>query len=172
MPRNQILSNLQDILNLLPNLNLDKLVRSMFVKTNDTHLVSQGMYNSTKEHRAPIAQISLSEETYKCLVGERLRHVFMRRSYTCRQSSVPLPLFTILSATRSVSSKRGMWQMRFPKTRYSNNVAWNLSYLWINYVHLVHHIVHRRKEEEATDIKPTAAVDSKEAPTEKPNEQK
>lgn len=35
----KILYNLQDILNLLPNLNLENLVRSMFVKTNDMHLV-------------------------------------------------------------------------------------------------------------------------------------
>lgn len=36
---NKIVYNLQDILNLLPNLNVDILVRSMLVKTNDMHLV-------------------------------------------------------------------------------------------------------------------------------------
>lgn len=36
---NQILYNLQDIMNLLPNLNVDVLVRSMLVKTNDMHVV-------------------------------------------------------------------------------------------------------------------------------------
>ena len=36
---NQILYNLQNILNLLPNLNAEELVRSMLVKTNDVHLV-------------------------------------------------------------------------------------------------------------------------------------
>jgi hypothetical protein len=35
---NQINSNLQNILNLLPNLNVEALVRSMLVKTNDMHL--------------------------------------------------------------------------------------------------------------------------------------
>jgi 26S proteasome regulatory subunit N8 len=35
----QIAYNLQDILNLLPNLNVDELVRAMLVKTNDMHLV-------------------------------------------------------------------------------------------------------------------------------------
>lgn len=36
---NQISYNLQDIFNLLPNLNVEELVRSMLVKTNDMHLV-------------------------------------------------------------------------------------------------------------------------------------
>lgn len=36
---NQILYNLQNILNLLPNLNAEELVRSMLIKTNDVHLV-------------------------------------------------------------------------------------------------------------------------------------
>ena len=36
---NQIIYNLQNILNLLPNLNVEVLVRSMQVKTNDMHLV-------------------------------------------------------------------------------------------------------------------------------------
>ena len=31
--------NMQNIFNLLPNLNVDELVRSMLVKTNDMHLV-------------------------------------------------------------------------------------------------------------------------------------
>lgn len=35
---NQIAYNLQDIVNLLPNLNVDELVTSMLVKTNDLHL--------------------------------------------------------------------------------------------------------------------------------------
>jgi 26S proteasome regulatory subunit N8 len=35
---NQILYNLQNIFNLLPNLNIEDLVRSMQVKTNDLHL--------------------------------------------------------------------------------------------------------------------------------------
>mmetsp|Transcript_16991 Transcript_16991/g.25120 ORF Transcript_16991/g.25120 Transcript_16991/m.25120 type:complete len:316 (-) Transcript_16991:139-1086(-) len=35
----QILYNLQDIFNLLPNLNLEDLIKSMLVKTNDIHLV-------------------------------------------------------------------------------------------------------------------------------------
>jgi 26S proteasome regulatory subunit N8 len=35
----QIIYNLQNIVNLLPNLNIDALVRSMLVKTNDMHLV-------------------------------------------------------------------------------------------------------------------------------------
>jgi 26S proteasome regulatory subunit N8 len=34
----QISSNLQNILNLLPNLNVDELVKSMLVKSNDIHL--------------------------------------------------------------------------------------------------------------------------------------
>lgn len=36
---NQITYNLQNIFNLLPNLNVAELVQSMFVKTNDMHLV-------------------------------------------------------------------------------------------------------------------------------------
>lgn len=36
---NQIIYNLQNILNLLPNLNVDELVKSMLVKTNDMYLV-------------------------------------------------------------------------------------------------------------------------------------
>jgi len=36
---NQISYNLQNILNLLPNLNVEELVKSMLVKTNDMHLV-------------------------------------------------------------------------------------------------------------------------------------
>lgn len=36
---NQIAYNLQNIINLLPNLNVDELVKSMLVKTNDMHLV-------------------------------------------------------------------------------------------------------------------------------------
>jgi len=36
---NQITYNLQNILNLLPNLNVEELVKSMFIKTNDMHLV-------------------------------------------------------------------------------------------------------------------------------------
>ena len=36
---NQILYGLQDIVNLLPNLNVDSLVRSMMVKSNDYYLV-------------------------------------------------------------------------------------------------------------------------------------
>lgn len=35
---NQINSNLQNILNMLPNLNVEALVRSMLVKTNDMYL--------------------------------------------------------------------------------------------------------------------------------------
>ncbi|CAM9495457.1 unnamed protein product [Ascophyllum nodosum] len=36
---NQIVYNMQNIFNLLPNLNVDEMVRSMLVKTNDMHLV-------------------------------------------------------------------------------------------------------------------------------------
>jgi 26S proteasome regulatory subunit N8 len=36
---NQITYNLQNIFNLLPNLNVDELVKSMLVKTNDMYLV-------------------------------------------------------------------------------------------------------------------------------------
>lgn len=36
---NQITYNLQNIFNLLPNLNVDELVKAMLVKTNDMHLV-------------------------------------------------------------------------------------------------------------------------------------
>lgn len=35
----QITANLQNIMNLLPNLNVEELVRSMYIKTNDMHLV-------------------------------------------------------------------------------------------------------------------------------------
>mmetsp|Transcript_40672 Transcript_40672/g.112963 ORF Transcript_40672/g.112963 Transcript_40672/m.112963 type:complete len:332 (-) Transcript_40672:96-1091(-) len=38
-PNNAILYNMQTILNLLPNLTVDKLVRSMLVKSNDMHLI-------------------------------------------------------------------------------------------------------------------------------------
>ncbi len=37
-PSNQIVYNLQDVLNLLPNLNVEELVKSMIIKTNDMHL--------------------------------------------------------------------------------------------------------------------------------------
>ena len=37
-PNNHILYNLQNIFNLLPNLNVEVLVRSMQVKTNDIHM--------------------------------------------------------------------------------------------------------------------------------------
>lgn len=36
---NQIVYNLQDLFNLLPNLNVESLVKSFYVKTNDMHLV-------------------------------------------------------------------------------------------------------------------------------------
>ncbi|CAM9092513.1 unnamed protein product [Chrysoparadoxa australica] len=36
---NQIIYNMQNIFNLLPNLNVDELVRSMLVKSNDMHMV-------------------------------------------------------------------------------------------------------------------------------------
>ena len=36
---NQIIYNLQNIFNLLPNLNVEELMKSMFVKTNDMHMV-------------------------------------------------------------------------------------------------------------------------------------
>ncbi len=36
---NQISYNLQNILNLLPNLNVEELVKSMLIKTNDMHLI-------------------------------------------------------------------------------------------------------------------------------------
>ncbi len=40
LPMNhQIAHNLQDIVNLLPNLNVEELVKAMLVKTNDMHLV-------------------------------------------------------------------------------------------------------------------------------------
>lgn len=38
-PNREILNNAQTILNLLPNLNVDELVRSIYVKTNDLHMV-------------------------------------------------------------------------------------------------------------------------------------
>ena len=41
---NQVMYNLQDIFNLLPNLNVESLVKAFMVKTNDTHLV---VYMST-----------------------------------------------------------------------------------------------------------------------------
>jgi len=37
---NQIIYNLQNIFNLLPNLNVDEFVKSMLIKTNDLHLIS------------------------------------------------------------------------------------------------------------------------------------
>lgn len=36
---NQIIYNMQTVFNLLPNLNIDELIRSLIVKTNDMHLV-------------------------------------------------------------------------------------------------------------------------------------
>mmetsp|Transcript_9646 Transcript_9646/g.10986 ORF Transcript_9646/g.10986 Transcript_9646/m.10986 type:complete len:295 (+) Transcript_9646:272-1156(+) len=36
---NQVVYNMQDIFNLLPNLNIESLVKSFFIKTNDMHLV-------------------------------------------------------------------------------------------------------------------------------------
>lgn len=36
---NKILYNLQDIINLLPNLNVDELIKSMMIKSNDQYLV-------------------------------------------------------------------------------------------------------------------------------------
>ena len=36
---NQIIYNMQTVLNLLPNLNVEELVRAMMMKTNDMHLV-------------------------------------------------------------------------------------------------------------------------------------
>lgn len=36
---NQIIYNMQDIVNLLPNLNVDELVKSVLIKSNDIHLV-------------------------------------------------------------------------------------------------------------------------------------
>merc|ERR1712157_606123 len=35
----EIIANMQTILNLIPNLNVDELVQSVFVKTNDMHMV-------------------------------------------------------------------------------------------------------------------------------------
>lgn len=43
-PNHQIIYNMQTIFNLLPNLNVDALVRSMFVKTNDMHFVGLSFY--------------------------------------------------------------------------------------------------------------------------------
>ncbi len=37
-PSNQIVYNLQNVLNLLPNLNVEELIKSMIIKTNDMHL--------------------------------------------------------------------------------------------------------------------------------------
>ena len=36
---NQIMYNLQDIMNLLPNLNIEELVKAMMIKSNDMYLV-------------------------------------------------------------------------------------------------------------------------------------
>lgn len=36
---NQIIYNMQTVFNLMPNLNVEELVRSLLVKTNDMHLV-------------------------------------------------------------------------------------------------------------------------------------
>eukprot|EP00968_Pinguiococcus_pyrenoidosus_P001356 scaffold62_cov256-Pinguiococcus_pyrenoidosus.AAC.14 len=36
---NQIIYNMQTIFNLLPNLNIEHMVRAMMVKTNDLHLI-------------------------------------------------------------------------------------------------------------------------------------
>lgn len=36
---NQILYNIQNILNLLPNLNLEELISALLIKTNDMHLI-------------------------------------------------------------------------------------------------------------------------------------
>lgn len=38
-PNQEIIANMQGILNLLPNLNVEELVRSMLIKTNDLHMV-------------------------------------------------------------------------------------------------------------------------------------
>jgi len=38
-PNPEIIANMQAIVNLLPNLNVDELVRSMLVKNNDMHMV-------------------------------------------------------------------------------------------------------------------------------------
>jgi Mov34/MPN/PAD-1 family. len=38
-PNQDIIANMQSILNLLPNLNIDELVRALLVKTNDMHMV-------------------------------------------------------------------------------------------------------------------------------------
>mmetsp|Transcript_12784 Transcript_12784/g.18657 ORF Transcript_12784/g.18657 Transcript_12784/m.18657 type:complete len:337 (-) Transcript_12784:300-1310(-) len=38
-PNQEIIANMQGILNLLPNLNVEELVRAMLVKTNDLHMV-------------------------------------------------------------------------------------------------------------------------------------
>ncbi|KAI9910702.1 hypothetical protein PsorP6_010440 [Peronosclerospora sorghi] len=50
-PNHQIICNIQTIFNLLPNLNVDELVRSMFVKTNDMHfeLVDVVLYDSKRD---------------------------------------------------------------------------------------------------------------------------
>ena len=42
---NQVLYNLQDIFNLLPNLNLESLSQSMVTKTSDMHLVRLSPYH-------------------------------------------------------------------------------------------------------------------------------
>lgn len=38
-PNQEIIANMQNILNLLPNLNIDDLIQAMFIKTNDYHMV-------------------------------------------------------------------------------------------------------------------------------------
>jgi 26S proteasome regulatory subunit N8 len=38
-PNQDIIANMQSILNLLPNLNIDELVRALLIKTNDMHMV-------------------------------------------------------------------------------------------------------------------------------------
>jgi 26S proteasome regulatory subunit N8 len=58
---NQIIYNLQNILNLLPNLNVEELVRSMQIKTNDMHLI---MYLSSLI-RSVIALHSLLQNKIK-----------------------------------------------------------------------------------------------------------
>merc|ERR1712038_1497363 len=38
-PNQEIIANMQSILNLLPNLNVEELVKAMLIKTNDLHMV-------------------------------------------------------------------------------------------------------------------------------------
>ena len=38
-PNQEIIANMQGILNLLPNLNVDEMIRALLVKTNDMHMV-------------------------------------------------------------------------------------------------------------------------------------